>query len=232
MAKAVKAKLSLCMREFQRYEEQDIEVLDDPQLWNELRGEIEGLKSDLRDSNLACGDDSDDMYQSFIGMKDTTIDILAKIRRLMVKSQESRESLKIEDCSRTGVSGLSSLRLPGLELPTFDGDLGIWLTFREVFTATIDTDKDLSEASKFGYLIGAFKGDPAKLVSGFLMSKLHVGELVAIHESTSPPLTWRLGSIKETYPGPDGLVLVVLIHTQDGDIKRPIVKVTRLISDS
>ncbi|GBO10175.1 hypothetical protein AVEN_247263-1 [Araneus ventricosus] len=170
MAKAAKAKFSLCMKEIQRYKEQDIEVLDDPQLWKELREEFECLKSKLEDSYLACGDDSDDLYQSFIGMKDKAIDILVKIRRLMVKAQGSRESLKIEDYSKSGVSELSSLRLPRLELPTFDDDLGTWLTFREVFTATIDTNKDLSEASKFCYLIGALEGDPAKLVSGFSMS--------------------------------------------------------------
>ncbi|GBM68860.1 hypothetical protein AVEN_261833-1 [Araneus ventricosus] len=88
----------------------------------------------------------------------------------MVKTQESRESLKIEDYSKSDISGLSSLRLPRLELPTFDGDLGTWLTFRGVFTATIDTNKHLSEAAKFGYLIGALKGDSVKLVSGFSMS--------------------------------------------------------------
>ncbi|CAL1275217.1 unnamed protein product [Larinioides sclopetarius] len=61
--------------------------------------------------------------------------------------------------------------------------------------------------------------------------ELQVGDLVVIHESTSPPLIWRLGRIKETYPGSDGLVRVVLIHTQDGDVKRSIAKVTKLISD-
>ncbi|GBM94676.1 hypothetical protein AVEN_260305-1 [Araneus ventricosus] len=95
MAKAAKAKFALFMKEIQHYMEQNIDVLDDPQLRNELRKEIEGLKSDLRDSYLARGDDSDDLYQSFIGMKDTAIDILAKIRRLTVKAQESRESLRL-----------------------------------------------------------------------------------------------------------------------------------------
>ncbi|GBM17088.1 hypothetical protein AVEN_133344-1 [Araneus ventricosus] len=103
-------------------------------------------------------------------MKDMAIDILAKIRRLMAKAQESRESVKIEDSSKSDISVLNSLRLHGLELLTFDGDFGTWLTFREVFLETIDTYKDLSEASEFSYLIGALKGDPAKLVSGFSMS--------------------------------------------------------------
>ncbi|GBN58620.1 hypothetical protein AVEN_205851-1 [Araneus ventricosus] len=100
MAKAAKVKFALCKKEIQLYKEQDIEVLDDPQLWDELRREIEGLKSDLRDSYLACGDESDDLYQSFIGLKDMAIDILAKNRRLMAKAQESRESVKTEDSSK------------------------------------------------------------------------------------------------------------------------------------
>ncbi|GBM49057.1 hypothetical protein AVEN_155816-1 [Araneus ventricosus] len=57
-----------------------------------------------------------------------------------------------------------------------------------------------------------------------------VGDFVVIHESSSPTLTWHLGRIKETYSGLDGLVRVFLIHTQDdGDIKRPVVKVTKLM---
>ncbi|GBM24806.1 hypothetical protein AVEN_245052-1 [Araneus ventricosus] len=121
MVKASTAKFALCMKEIQRYKEQDIKV---------LTKEIEGLKYKLEDSYLSFGDDPDDLYQSFIEMKDTAIDILAKIIRLMAKAQEFRESLKIEDCSKSGVSGLRSLRLPGLELLTFDGDIGTRLTFQ------------------------------------------------------------------------------------------------------
>ncbi|GBM30179.1 hypothetical protein AVEN_134220-1 [Araneus ventricosus] len=75
MAKAAEAKFALFMKEIHRYKEQDIEVLDDPHLLNEPRKEIEGLKSKLEDSYLACGDDSYN-DQSFIGMKDMAIDIL------------------------------------------------------------------------------------------------------------------------------------------------------------
>ncbi|CAL1299886.1 unnamed protein product [Larinioides sclopetarius] len=60
--------------------------------------------------------------------------------------------------------------MPRLELTTFDDDLGTWLTFREVFTATIDKNKDLSKESKLSYLIGALNVDPAKLVLGFSIS--------------------------------------------------------------
>ncbi|GBM42375.1 hypothetical protein AVEN_130258-1 [Araneus ventricosus] len=59
--------------------------------------------------------------------------------------------------------------------------------------------------------------------------ELQVGDLVVIHENTSPSMTWRLGRIKETCMGSDGIVRVILIHTQDGDFKRPVVKVSKLI---
>ncbi|GBN44963.1 hypothetical protein AVEN_174815-1 [Araneus ventricosus] len=79
MAKAAEVKFELRTKELQRYKKQDIEGLNDLKFWGELRIYIEGLKSDLRDSYLACGDESDDLYQSFMGAKDMTIYILAKI---------------------------------------------------------------------------------------------------------------------------------------------------------
>ncbi|GBN11099.1 hypothetical protein AVEN_227062-1 [Araneus ventricosus] len=117
MAKGVKAKFALSTKEIQRFKDQDIEMLDDLQLWDVFRKEIKGLKSKLEDSYFACGNDSDELYQFLIGMKDTAIDILAKIRHLLMKAQESRESLKLNsnsiDYSKSGVSVLSSFRLPG-----------------------------------------------------------------------------------------------------------------------
>ncbi|GBL86855.1 hypothetical protein AVEN_96080-1 [Araneus ventricosus] len=107
MAKAAKVKFALCTKEIWRYKEHDIEVLDDLQMWDELKKETEGLKSDLSESYLPCGDELYDIYQSFIGRKHMAIDILAKIRRVMAMAQESRESMKIEDSSKSGISRLS-----------------------------------------------------------------------------------------------------------------------------
>lgn len=57
---------------------------------------------------------------------------------------------------------------------------------------------------------------------------LAVGDLVAIHSPTRPPMAWQLGRITEVHSGPDGVVRVVTIRTTDGLLKRPVVKVTKL----
>ncbi|GBN77262.1 hypothetical protein AVEN_158370-1 [Araneus ventricosus] len=51
---------------------------------------------------------------------------------------------------------------------------------------------------------------------------------VVIYENTKPSIVMAVGMHKKDLPGPDGLIRVVLLHTQDGDIKRPIIKVTIL----
>lgn len=57
---------------------------------------------------------------------------------------------------------------------------------------------------------------------------LQVGQLVIIHDTNSPPLTWKLGRIIATSPGSDGIVRVVTLKTQTGIMKRPSVKVSPL----
>ncbi|GFT21631.1 DUF5641 domain-containing protein [Trichonephila clavipes] len=52
---------------------------------------------------------------------------------------------------------------------------------------------------------------------------------VVIHDPQAPPLQWKLGRINCTHPGPDVRVRVVSIQTQDGEIQRPISKVTLLL---
>lgn len=58
---------------------------------------------------------------------------------------------------------------------------------------------------------------------------LQVGDLVVIHDPQSIPLQWKLGRIIRTHPGPDNRVRVVSIRTQNGEIQRPITKVTLLL---
>ncbi|GFV06486.1 integrase catalytic domain-containing protein [Trichonephila clavipes] len=49
------------------------------------------------------------------------------------------------------------------------------------------------------------------------------------YDPQAPPLQWKLGRINCTHPGPDLRVQVVSIRTQDGEIQRPISKVTLLL---
>lgn len=60
---------------------------------------------------------------------------------------------------------------------------------------------------------------------------IQVGDLVVIADDQMPVPRWRLGRVKETYPGQDGLVRSVLFKTAWGELKRPISKLSPLINN-
>lgn len=55
-----------------------------------------------------------------------------------------------------------------------------------------------------------------------------IGQLVLIREPSNP-LQWKKGRIVEIFPGSDQLNRVVLLKTQFGEIKRPLVKISPLL---
>ncbi|CAG7824546.1 unnamed protein product, partial [Allacma fusca] len=57
---------------------------------------------------------------------------------------------------------------------------------------------------------------------------LKVGTLVLLKDERLPPTEWKLGRIIQVHPGPDGLVRVVTLKTESGELKRPIVKLCPL----
>ena len=54
------------------------------------------------------------------------------------------------------------------------------------------------------------------------------GELVLIRDDNQPPLKWKLGRVMKVHPGQDHKVRAVTLKTADGEIVRPIVKVSLL----
>uniref|UniRef100_A0A182RZZ0 CCHC-type domain-containing protein n=1 Tax=Anopheles funestus TaxID=62324 RepID=A0A182RZZ0_ANOFN len=63
----------------------------------------------------------------------------------------------------SGRSSAVNLRLPKIELPTFDGDSTKWLTFRDRFVAMIDSSADIPNIMKLQYLLSSLKGDAGLL---------------------------------------------------------------------
>ena len=54
------------------------------------------------------------------------------------------------------------IKLPKLEVPTFDGDILNWRTFWEQFCVSVHDRPSLSDSEKLVYLRSALKGGPAK----------------------------------------------------------------------
>ncbi|KAG5869979.1 hypothetical protein JTB14_017401 [Gonioctena quinquepunctata] len=72
----------------------------------------------------------------------------------------------------SGILGMNSqpsppavkVKLPNLNIPTFDGNYGEWRTFIDLFTASVHNDNLLAKSQKFVYLKSFLKGEPLSLI--------------------------------------------------------------------
>ena len=73
-------------------------------------------------------------------------------------------SQSISTVSSSPVSEAKSVKLPRLDVPTFDGSILNWKTFWEQFSVSIHTRSSLTDAEKLAYLRSALKSGTAKNV--------------------------------------------------------------------
>ena len=59
---------------------------------------------------------------------------------------------------------------------------------------------------------------------------ISVGDLVVIHEENIPSTQWKLGRVSDLHKGPDNNVRIVTVKTATGMLKRPILKLTPILS--
>lgn len=72
-----------------------------------------------------------------------------------------------------------TIKLPRLDIPTFDGNILHWLTFWEQYHVAIHVGSDLSQAQKLVYLRQSLKVGPAKkAIKGLSRSGKEYGEAV------------------------------------------------------
>lgn len=64
----------------------------------------------------------------------------------------------------------SLLKLPNIDLPTFNGEYDQWITFRDTFEAIIDTNTNLTKIQKFHYLQSAVKGRASQCFQSLSLS--------------------------------------------------------------
>ncbi|XP_058811251.1 uncharacterized protein LOC131676146 [Topomyia yanbarensis] len=58
----------------------------------------------------------------------------------------------------------SRIKLPEVKLPSFDGSLTEWLTFRDTFKSLIDSNPQLSDIDKFPYLVASLSKEAKRVV--------------------------------------------------------------------
>lgn len=65
----------------------------------------------------------------------------------------------------------SVIKLPKFDLPHFYGDTGNWISFKELFNASVLQNKQLTEVEKLQYLQSSVRGNASKLIRGFAIQE-------------------------------------------------------------
>ncbi|XP_054259448.1 uncharacterized protein LOC128984179 [Macrosteles quadrilineatus] len=78
--------------------------------------------------------------------------------------EESKDSTRISDIS---ASSSAHVRLPKLDLITFDGSPLQWVSFINLFDTSIHLNESISNVTKFQYLLSVLKNEPLNLVKAF-----------------------------------------------------------------
>ncbi|XP_049301263.1 uncharacterized protein LOC125774934 [Anopheles funestus] len=136
-----------------------------PEALEDLERHKEGFFAAV--SKLEELDDSNEAIEACIMER---INIEERCRKL---KSFLRDNLRREEGALNDTSALASptlafgrpnaphLRLPKIELPSFDGDQTKWLSFRDRFIAMIDASPELPSIAKLEYLLSALKGEAA-----------------------------------------------------------------------
>ena len=104
--------------------------------------------ADIRDSLLSLDlEDEDELNQLQVEVERGIFDISLKIKRLLQSSSAAENK---------------GIKLPKLEVPTFDGDILNWRTFWEQFRVSVHDRTNLSDSEKLVYLRSALKAGSAK----------------------------------------------------------------------
>lgn len=126
--------------------------------YQEQLQDFKGELGDIRQNVLSMSTkDAGDLSDAISGLDKQIYDVSIKIKGFLHPYQGSPISAEA-----TPVPAHHGVRLPKLDVPTFDGDILNWSTFWEQFCIAVHDRRHLSEAEKLAYLRHALKDGTAK----------------------------------------------------------------------
>ena len=117
---------------------------------SEMKRELASVRRDVISSDCEDTSEADDLLDT---TERNILDCSLKVRKLL-HTQRTASS----------VLDTKSIKLPRLDVPTFDGNILNWKTFWEQFDVSIHARSDLSDAEKLAYLRSALRNGTAKSV--------------------------------------------------------------------
>ena len=120
----------------------------------DMKRELAVVRNELLSADYEDAGEFDDALDT---IEKGIFDCSLRVRKLL-RSQNAGTA------SPSPVSDTKSVKLPRLDVPTFDGNILGWKTFWEQFSISIDSRSSLTDAEKLAYLRSALKHGTAKNV--------------------------------------------------------------------
>ena len=122
-------------------------------------------------------EDDDELKVSATTVEKALFDCSLELRRLLQPNKTSDSSSTI--ISESNVS--KGVKLPMIEVPTFDGNILSWRTFWEQFSVAVHNHENISDSEKLVYLRHALKDSKAlKAIEGLSRSGEHYVEAIEL----------------------------------------------------
>ena len=117
-------------------------------------------------------DVSDELHMKITTFDKSIFDMSLKVNKLLYNPERMPEAT-------VSTHDTKGVRLPKLEVPTFDGDILHWQTFWEQFCVAIHDRSDISDTQKLVYLRHSLKDGTAKsAIEGLSRSGEHYAEAI------------------------------------------------------
>ena len=134
----------------------------------DCKKELAAIYEDLLALDL---EDGDELFTQHARLEKIQFGCSHKARQLL-------GSLPVRSVARPSVEG-EGVKLPKLDVPTFDGDILNWRQFWEQYTVSVHARKNLSDAEKLVYLQQAIKkGSAGSTIEGLSRSGYNYSEAI------------------------------------------------------
>ena len=109
---------------------------------------------------------------------ESMVQLTAQMQQMLIGQQQLQQQQI--SMAQSSTKQHCSVRLPKLEIPTFNGDNLKWTEFWDSFDATIHKNTSISDIEKLNYLMSKLTGEAKQSVSGVLLSNENYAVVVEL----------------------------------------------------
>jgi len=168
--KSCQNKLAKISKEIAENSTSPLDELDIEELREKLKTVSQDFKSTQVEIFKICPDDDNNVQLNIqMGISDKfedeateNIKTLKILLRKLLEPTFTNPSSSLNQAAKT-----SDVKLPRLDLPTFDGKYEDWISFKDLFHSSVHNQLFLSDAQRLQYLKSTVKGEAFNLIKSF-----------------------------------------------------------------